>query len=53
MSLYEKFADNSITCEVVWDLKDKHLEDMGLSIGDMLKYNKARDKDRAEATEGK
>ena len=53
MSLYEKFADNSITCEVVWDLKDKHLEDMGLSIGDMLKYNKARDKERAEATKGK
>ena len=53
MSLYEKFADNSITCEVVWDLKDKHLEDMGLTIGDILRYNKARDKENAEAKEGK
>ena len=53
MSLYEKFASNSISCDVIWDLKDKHLEDMGLTIGDILRYNKARDKEMAEETEGK
>ena len=53
MSLYNTFASNSITNDVIWDLKDEHLKDMGLTIGDILKYNKARDKAKIEEMEGK
>ena len=53
MSLYNAFASNSITNDVIWDLKDEYLKDMGLTIGDILKYNKARDKAKIEEMEGK
>ena len=32
MSLYNAFASNSITNDVIWDLKDEHLKDMGRSV---------------------
>merc|ERR1719367_2647428 len=52
MSLYNTFASNSKTNDVIWDLKDEPLKDMGLTIGDILKYNKARDKAKVEEKEG-
>ena len=42
MSLYDTFAKNSITNEVIWDLEDQHLKDLGVSLVDRLKYNKAK-----------
>ena len=42
MSLYDTFAKNSITNEVIWDLEEQHLKDLGVPLGDRLKYNKAK-----------
>ena len=42
MSLYDTFAKNSITNEFIWDLEDQHLKDLGVSLVDRLKYNKAK-----------
>ena len=52
MSLYHILERNSITINLIWDLKDEHLKDMGLTIGQILKYNKARDEEKAKAVEG-
>ena len=52
LSLNPAFERNYITSEVIWDLKDEHLKEMGLSIGDRLKYGKAKDGKMAKAAEG-
>ena len=52
LSLYEAFESNCITSEIIWDLKDEHLKEMGLTIGDRLKYSKAKDVKMAKAAEG-
>ena len=52
LSLYEAFESNCITSEVIWDLKDEHLKEMGLTIGERLKYSKAKDEKMAKAAEG-
>ena len=43
-SLYDIFEKNSITAEVVWDLNADQMEKMGISVGDHLKYSKAKEK---------
>ena len=47
LSLYDIFEKNSITSEVIWDLETDELEKMGLSIGDKLKYKKAKKQNTA------
>ena len=53
MSLYKIFENNSITSEEIWELKDEDLKDMGFTIGGKIKYNKARNIEKAKAVEGK
>ena len=42
MSLYEIFEHNSITSEDIWELKDEHLKEMGFTIKDRIKFNRAK-----------
>ena len=53
LNLYDVFENNSITTEVIWELNDEHLTDLGLSIGDRLKYKKAKEQEKAIAVKGK
>ena len=53
LTLYDVFENNSITTEVIWELDEDHLKDMGLSIGDRLKYRKAKEQEKAIAVKGK
>ena len=53
LTLYDVFENNSITTEVIWELNEDHLKDMGLSIGDRLKYKKAKKQEKAIAVKGK
>ena len=53
LTLYDVFENNSITTEVIWELNEDHLKDMGLSIGDRLKYKKAKEQEKAMAVKGK
>ena len=52
LSLYDIFESNSITKELIWELNDNHLKDMGLSIGDRLKYQKAKEAESAITVKG-
>ena len=53
ISLYETMENNAVTTEEIWELSDEHLKDMGLTIGDRIKYQKARNIEKAKAMEGK
>merc|ERR1712038_82654 len=41
-SLHEILSNNSITTEIIWDLEEQQLREMGMNVGDMLIYNKAK-----------
>ena len=53
ISLYETMENNAVTSDEIWELNDEHLKDMGLTIGDRIKYKKARNIEKAKAVEGK
>ena len=53
ISLKETLENNSITSEEFWELNDEHLKDMGLTIGERIKYNKAKTIEKAKTGEGK
>jgi len=42
LSLHEILSNNSITTEIIWDLEEQQLREMGMNVGDMLIYNKAK-----------
>ena len=42
-SLFEKFNKKAVTVEILWDLDDKMLQDIGLTSIEKLKYNKAKE----------
>ena len=42
-SLYDVFENNSITTEVIWELNDYDLKDLGLSIADRFNYKRAKE----------
>merc|ERR1712038_322376 len=42
LSLHEILSNNSITPEIIWDLEEQQLREMGMNVGDMLIYNKAK-----------
>ena len=52
MSLYEIFERNSITSGEIWELKDEHLKEMGFTIKDRIKFNRAK-LEMDKAVEGK
>ena len=43
-SLYDKFYKKEVTVDIVWDLNDQLLEDIGLTPLEKLKYTKAKEK---------
>ena len=43
-SLFEKFNENGVTVEILWDLDGKMLQDIGLTSIEKLKYSKAKEK---------
>ena len=42
-SLFEKFSKKVVTVEILWDLDDEMLQDIGLTSIEKLKYNKAKE----------
>jgi len=48
LSLYELLNNNSITKEILWDLEENQLKEMGMNLGDRLKYNKAKNQSDAK-----
>lgn len=43
LSLYEILKNNSINTKIIWDLEEQQLREMGMNVGDMLIYKKAKD----------
>ena len=43
LSLHEILSNNSITTEIIWELEEQQLREMGMNVGDMLIYKKAKD----------
>ena len=43
-SLYDKFYKKQVTIDIVWDLNNEMLEDIGLTSLEKLKYAKAKEK---------
>jgi len=43
LSLNEILSDNSITTKIIWDLEGQELKEMGMNVGDRLKYKKAKE----------
>ena len=42
LSLHEILSKNSITTEFLWDLEEQQLREMGMNLGDRLKFSKAK-----------
>ena len=43
-SLFDILRKNFITAELVWDLQDEELREMGLNIGERKKYSQAKER---------
>jgi len=43
LSLHEILSNNSITTKIIWDLEEQQLKEMGMNVGDVLKYKKAKE----------
>ena len=53
LSLYDTFEKNSVTLEVIWDLEDEYLKEMGMNVGERLLYSKAKKIKAAKQVQGK
>ena len=42
-SRYEFFENNNVTTEIIWELNDDDLRDLGLSVADRVKYKRAKE----------
>ena len=50
-SLYKKFHQEQITKEVVWNLEDADLLNMGINIGGRLQFERARKRHKEKKEE--
>ena len=53
LSLYDTFEKNSVTLDVIWDLEDEYLKDMGMNVVERLLYSKAKKIKFAKQVDGK
>ena len=53
LSLYDTFEKNSISIDVIWELEEEYLKEMGMSVGERILYLKAKGIRNADQVEGK
>ena len=53
LSLYDTFEKNSINIDVIWELEEEYLKEMGMSVGERILYSKAKKIRNTNQVEGK